>query len=84
MRLQLIKHIVDFIEQNESDYIEETISVLEHLTESSNIKDEEIDAIGELLSNLYGAVEVQKEIDGGVERKEALNDFMKRVQGSID
>ena len=52
MRLPLIKHIVDFIEQNDSDYIEETISVLEHLTESSNIKDEEIDAIGELLSNL--------------------------------
>ena len=84
MRLPLIKHIVDFIEQNDSDYIEETISVLEHLTESSNIKDEEIDAIGELLSNLYGAVEVQKEIDGGVERKEALNGFMIRVQGSID
>ena len=84
MRLPLIKHIVDFIEQNDADYIEETISVLEHLTESSNIRDEEIDAIGELLSNLYGAIEVQKEIDGGTERKEALNAFMKRVQGSID
>ena len=84
MRLPLIKHIVDFIEQNDADYIEETISVLEHLTESSNISDEEIDAIGELLSNLYGAIEVQKEIDGGIERKEALNAFMKRVQGSID
>ena len=84
MRLPLIKHIVDFIEQNDADYIEETISVLEYLTESSNIRDEEIDAIGELLSNLYGAIEVQKEIDGGTERKEALNAFMKRVQGSID
>ena len=84
MRLPLIKHIVDFIEQNDADYIEETISVLEYLTESSNIRDEEIDAIGELLSNLYGAIEVQKEIDGGIKRKEALNAFMKRVQGSID
>ena len=84
MTLPLIKHIVDFIEQNDADYIEETISVLEYLTESSNIRDEEIDAIGELLSNLYGAIEVQKEIDGGSERKEALNAFMKRVQGSID
>ena len=60
MRLPLIKHIVDFIEENDADFIEETISVLEHLTESSNIKDEEIDVIGELLSNLYGAVEVIK------------------------
>ena len=72
MRLPLIKHIVDFIEENDADFIEETISVLEHLTESSNIKDEEIDVIGELLSNLYGAVEVQKEIDGGVEKKKHL------------
>ena len=49
MRLPLIKHIVDFIEENDADYIEETIFVLEHLTEKK-IKDEEIDAIGELLS----------------------------------
>ena len=50
MRLPIIKHLVEFIEQNDSDYIEETISVLEHLTENSNIKDEEIDVLGELLS----------------------------------
>jgi predicted Zn-dependent peptidase len=57
MRLPIIKHLVQFIEDNDSDYIEETISVLEDLTENPNIKDEEIDVIGELLSNLYGAVE---------------------------
>jgi hypothetical protein len=55
MRLPIIKHLVQFIDDNDSDYIEETISVLEHLTENPNIKDEEIDVIGELLSNLYGA-----------------------------
>ena len=60
MRLPIIKHLVEFIEQNDADYIEETISVLEHLTENSNIKDEEIDVIGELLSNLYGAIELLK------------------------
>ena len=84
MRLPIIKHLVEFIEDNDSDYIEETISVLEHLTESSNIKDEEIDVIGELLSNLYGAVEVNKEIESGEKSKDALNNFMKRVQGSIN
>jgi len=84
MRLPIIKHLVKFIEDNDSDYIEETISVLEHLTENPNIKDEEIDVIGELLSNLYGAVEVNEAIINGSKKKEALNEFMKRVQGSIN
>tara|TARA_B110000459_G_scaffold102637_1_gene114150 strand:+ start:424 stop:678 length:255 start_codon:yes stop_codon:yes gene_type:complete len=84
MRLPVIKHLVQFIEDNDSDYVEETISVLEHLTENPNIKDEEIDVIGELLSNLYGAVEVNEAIINGSNQKEALNEFMKRVQGSIN
>ena len=84
MRLPIIKHIVEFIENNDSDYIEETISVLEHITENPNIKDEEIDVIGELLSNLYGAVEVNEAIINGSNQKEALNEFMKRVQGSVN
>ena len=84
MRLPIIKHLVQFIEENDSDYIEETISVLENLTENSTIKDEEIDVIGELLSNLYGALEVSQSIEGGNNKKDALNSFMKRVQGSIN
>ena len=43
-----------------SDYVLETIEVLENLTELSSLKDEELDMIGELLSNMYGALEVQK------------------------
>lgn len=83
MRLPIIKHLVEFIEKNDADFIVETISVLEHLTENSNIKDEEIDVIGELLSNLYGSIEVIKDIEDGENKKNALNKFMKRVQGSI-
>jgi hypothetical protein len=84
MRLPIIKHAISFIKENDADYIEECIQVLEHLTESSNIKDEEIDVIGELLSNLYGAVEVNESMENGESQKDALNGFMKRVQGSID
>ena len=84
MRLPIIKHALSFIQENDADYIEECIQVLEHLTESSNIKDEEIDVIGELLSNLYGAMEVNEAIEKGESQKDALNGFMKRVQGSID
>ena len=84
MRLPLIKHINQFINEYDEDYITETLQVLEHLSESSSIKGEELDVIGELISNLYGALEVQKMIADGQSEKEALNGFMKRVVGSID
>jgi len=84
MRLPLIKHLVKFIEANDEDFIVETIETLEDLTEASSLKDEELDVIGELISNMYGAIEVNNSIKNGVPKKEAYNEFMKRVLGSID
>jgi hypothetical protein len=84
MRLPVIKHLVGFIEQNDEDYINETIETLEHLIDAPGITDEELDVIGELLSNLSGAVEVSREVKSGKPQREALNEFMKRVVGSID
>ncbi len=84
MRLPIIKHINEFVKENDADFVEEAIEVLEHLSEAKGIKDEELDVIGELISNMYGALEVQKMIAEGQPEKEALNDFMKRVMGSID
>ena len=45
---------------------------------------DELDVVGELISNLYGALEVKKMTREGKDQKEALNEFMKRVMGSID
>ena len=84
MKLPIIKHLSSFIEQNDQDYLIETIDVLESLTEIASLKDEELDVIGELISNMYGALEVHKMVKQGKDKKEALNDFMKRVLGSID
>ncbi|MEP4533607.1 MAG: hypothetical protein ABJ004_11010 [Cyclobacteriaceae bacterium] len=84
MKLPIIKHIIEFVDKNDEDWVEETIELLEHLSESPALKDEELDVLGELLSNLYGALEVSKEIKSGTPQKEALNGFMKRVMGSID
>ncbi|MDD2986388.1 hypothetical protein [Flavobacterium sp.] len=84
MKLPIIKHLTQFIEENDQDYLVETIEVLEALTEVSSLKEEELDVIGELISNLYGALEVHKSIQSGMEKKEALNSFMSRVLGSID
>ena len=84
MRLPVIKHVHEFIKEKDQDYVIETTEVLEHLTESEAITDEELDVLGELLSNMQGALEVRKLIKEGKTEKEALNSFMKRVMGSID
>ncbi|GJM61790.1 DUF6952 family protein [Persicobacter diffluens] len=59
------------------------MEVLEHLTESENLKDEELDVIGELISNMSGALAVKKLTEEGKTEKEALNEFMKRMMESI-
>ncbi|EPR66114.1 DUF6952 family protein [Cyclobacterium qasimii] len=85
MRLPIIKHVLGFIEENDEDWVVETIELLESMTEISSLKDEELDVMGELLSNLYGSLEVQKMIkEEGMDKKEAMNAFLKRVMGSID
>ncbi|MFB9054747.1 DUF6952 family protein [Formosa undariae] len=84
MKLPVIKHLTQFIEENDEDFVNETIETLEALTEVSSLKDEELDVIGELISNMYGALEVNTMIKNGTPQKEALNSFMKRVLGSID
>ena len=84
MRLPIIRNLVDFIEENDQDYVIETIETLEALTEVPSLKDEELDVIGELLSNMYGALEVDKMTKEGTPKKEAINAFMQRVIQSID
>ena len=84
MKLPVIKHANQFIEEHNTEVVEHAIQVLEHMSEHRSMKDEELDLIGELISNLYGAIEVNKMIKQGKPEKEALNTFMQRVLGSID
>lgn len=84
MKLPIIKHLTGFIEENDEDFVVEAIETLEALTEVPSLKDEELDVIGELISNMYGALEVDKMIKEVTPKKEALNNFMQRVLGSID
>lgn len=81
MRLPVIKHIVQFIENNDQDYVTETIETLENLIECEQLKDEELDVIGELLSNFYGAIEVDELIKQGTPQKEALNKNNGGIEG---
>ncbi len=84
MKLPIIKHLVAFAEENDRDFLEETAQTLEVLTEVPSLKDVELDVIGELISNLYGAMEVHEMVSNGTDKKEALNTFMQRVMGAID
>lgn len=85
MKLPVIKHLTNFIEENDEDYINEAMEVLESMIEIPSLKDEELDVIGELLSNFSGALEVKQMMrEQNLSQKDALNAFMKRVTGSID
>lgn len=83
MRLPIIKQLIESGEFDE-DYFEEAVEVLVCLSEARGLSDEELDVIGELVSNISGAQEVMAEIQQGTPQKEALNGFMQRVMGSID
>ena len=81
MKLPVIRHIQRTVSV---DQINETIGVLEILSEAPSLKDAELDVIGELISNLCGALEVHEMIASGIPEKDACNGFMKKVLGSID
>ena len=82
MRLPIIKQLVDGGTFDE-DYMEEAVEVLLSISEARGLKDEEMEVIGELISNISGAQEVMRDIKNGTPQKEALNGFMKRVTGAI-
>jgi hypothetical protein len=84
MKLPLIKNLVEYIEENSTEDLETTASVLENLAGARGLKENEEEIIGELLSNIFGALEVHSSIQEGTDKKTALNSFMKRVLGSVD
>jgi len=83
MRLPLIKQLV---QQNfDEDYMEEAVEVLLSISEASQLQDDELEVIGELISNIEGAKQVMLDLKhSNKTQREALNDFMQRVLGSIN
>jgi hypothetical protein len=81
MKLPVIRHLQ---KNNDQQKLESTLDVLESFCDHRSVSDEEMDVIGELISNICGALEVQKMIDEGMPERDAANNFMKKVLGSID
>ncbi len=81
MRLPIFKKL-----QSELDIesMTQTLEVLEVFAEIPGVKEEELEVIGELMSNLAGAIEMKLMVQNGMNEKEAANTFMQRVMGSID
>lgn len=81
MKLPVIKHLQ---RNNDVEKLQHTIEVLESFTEHRSVSEEEMDVVGELITNLCGAVEVHKMIADGMRETDAANSFAKKVLGSID
>jgi hypothetical protein len=81
MKLPVIRHLQ---KNNSPEKIKHCIEVLESFSEYNRITDEEMDVIGELITNLCGAAEVAEMIKNGMEERDAANSFAKKVMGSID
>ena len=83
MKLPVIKTIAsdDSILEGE---LKTTVRILEKISESRGIKDQELDVIGELISNIEGAkVVIDDHRHYGTPLREALNKFMQRVINSV-
>ena len=81
MKLPVIKQIQ---RSSSIEEIETAIKVLENTSEAATLKEDELNVIGELISNMCGAIEVHRLVADGFLEKDALNAFMKKVLGSID
>lgn len=64
--------------------MESALNVLEIYADSPAVKDDEREAIGEIISNICGAIEMKSMVEEGMSERDAANHFMKRVMGSID
>ena len=81
MKLPIIRQAY----QNAStEQLETTLQVLESISEARGVSEEELNVIGELITNICGALEVHQLVAGGKRESEALNLFAQKVMGSID
>ncbi len=81
MKLPVYKNLAKSVS---AEAMENALEVLEIYADSPAVKEEERDAIGEIISNICGAMEMKSLIDSGMSERDAANHFMQRVLSSID
>jgi hypothetical protein len=81
MKLPIIKHLQ---KNNDVEKLQHTMDVLESFCEHRSVKEEEMNVVGELITNIAGAIEMDRMVKDGMSERDAANTFAKRVLGSID
>ena len=81
MKLPVIRQ---FYQNNSPENLEATLEVLESFSEFRGTSEEDLNVVGELITNICGALEVHSNVANGMVEKDALNAFAQKVMGSID
>ncbi|VDH05133.1 DUF6952 family protein [Bergeyella zoohelcum] len=81
MKLPIIRQ---FYQNNSAENLEKAVEVLESFTEFRGVTDEQLSVIGDLMTDMLGAIEVHEQVKNGTSEKDALNGFAQKVMGSID
>ena len=81
MKLPVYKNLA---KSASNEAMENALEVLEIYADSPAVKDDEREAIGEIISNICGAMEMKAMVENGMNERDAANHFMQRVLGSID
>ena len=81
MKLPVIRHLQ---KNNDVQKLENALEVLENFCDHRSVSEQEMDVVGELITNICGAIEVHQMIEDGVPERDAANNFVKKVLGSID
>lgn len=81
MKLPVFKNLAKNVS---IEAMETALEVLEVYADSPAVKEPEQEVIGEMISNICGAMEMKQMMDEGMDERTAANTFMQRVMGSID
>ncbi len=81
MKLPIIRQLY---QTQTTESLEKTLEVLDAFSEFRGTTDEDLNVVGELITNICGAIEVHSNVAGGMAERDALNSFAKKVLGSID
>ncbi|MBS1572496.1 MAG: hypothetical protein JST62_08905 [Bacteroidetes bacterium] len=81
MKIPIIRQ---FFQNQTEENLEKTLEVLESFCEFRGVSEEDMNVVGELITNICGALEVHQQVKNGSTDRDALNAFSQKVQGSID
>ncbi|MBF0596182.1 DUF6952 family protein [Faecalibacter rhinopitheci] len=82
MKLPVFKNLAKTVSV---EAMETALEVLEAYADSPAVKEPEQEVIGEMISNICGAIEMKQMMEEeGMDERTAANTFMQRVMGSID